>query len=150
MRLYVLENTGDAIYFNCMTEKEINEKLNNGLWDDFTIWNDVDVAYGNSCNREVYWERNIPPFSVFIIQGRGCDTVKEGDNLRLKPPMKPIIDKDGILEIEIREEEMEKVQKTQFHEDEDDEGIRDILDKLDDASVEINKLMSQIPENKNE
>ena len=142
MRLYVLENTGGYVYFTCMTEEQINEKLNDGSWDDFTIWNDVDVDFGSGCNKEVYWEDNIPPFSVFIIQGRGCDTIKEGETLRLNTPMKPIIDKDEILAFKIREEEMEKVQKTQFDEG-DGEEILNILNKLDEASVEINKLVLQ-------
>jgi len=99
MRLYVLENTGEGVYFQCLNEQDINNRLAEGWWDGYTIWKDSDVGPGSSCCPEVYWAENIPEKSVLIIQGRVCDTVKEDGILKLLTPMFPL-DKEKVNAIE--------------------------------------------------
>lgn len=90
MKLYVFENTGEDVYFQCLTEEQINEKLTDGSWGGYTIWKDSDIGPDSSCCSEVYWSDNIPEKSVVIIQGRVCDTVTDGGVLKLLTPMVPL------------------------------------------------------------
>ena len=82
------------VFFFCsMSEEQINEKLEQGDWDDFEILTDTNFK-----KSEVYWAENIPDMSVLIMQGRICSVVKnENDVLKLRTPLVPLSKEKLIL-----------------------------------------------------